>query len=1522
MPNTSLNAFHPVVSAWFHGVFGEPTDVQRQAWASIMEGRHTLIAAPTGSGKTLAALLPCIDAVVKNKLKAGYREKGVRLLYITPLKALNNDIQHHVLAFAEQLEAEAARSGQAWPGLASGVRTGDTPSSKRAAMVKRPPELLITTPESLYILLTSEQGRGMLQTVRHVIIDEIHDLAGDKRGAHLSLSLERLERLTGRHIQRIGVSATQNPLWRVAQFLGGWTSGQVNVSDKAENTESEDVRPARSESMFNEFGEADHAAHPLGFVRRDVHIVESRMQKRMKVSVTMPDTSAPANTRDAVWQPILKRLFDLMEGCASVLLFTNSRRLCERLVLRINDHAGFEMARAHHGSMSKEKRLEVEAMLKNGELRCLVATSSLELGIDVGHIDLVIQIDSPLDAASGIQRIGRAGHAVGDVSRGVIVVRQRGVLPEAAVLGGMIAAREIEPIRIPSAPIDVLSQQIIAIVASADMTVHELYRLLLGSDSYRSLTLEQLESVLAVLAGLYPFARPIVEWDRQTGLLHKRGNTAIAAMTGAGTIPQSSQYPVHHLDSRVHLGELDEEFVHESRVGDVFLLGTTSWMIRKIDKDRVYVSEASNSFSEIPFWRNEGPGRTLSLGMKVGELFEELAARLGLDPDPNRIRSRQWSSWSNADGSSMDSGKRDEAIRWLERDFGMEPFAGGELTGYVASQHAFSELPSAKRIVIEHYRDMMNQTHVILLNPYGRRVNRTWLLAIQRRFEQALPYTLYGNAKDNGIEFVLPEWDASWLRIIGEVTPDNVEPLLTEAVTGSPLLAIAFRRIAETALLLARSFTRVPMWQKRLRSEELLRESLPYADSFPFLTEAMKECIHDYLDLKSLKSILSSIRGGEIEIVVRETEFPSPMATQFLADYVNMRMYEGDGLDPATKAGLLHMSKDLAGELFGRMEQGGVSEQAIRRMEERLERRESELQSAEGLLTHLKIRGDSSLDELVKLGGAETARWLDELVSAGRAKEINLRGLQAEEPVNRWISADEAAIYESFPGTRESAVFIVGRYADNRMSFTEPELCERYPTLSLGEARVLTDELLKSGVIQQAPFAADEKERIWCSSKVAGQIVKLSIGEARQKAKPMDPERWCGYLAQRQHALEGARLRGGEGLLAVISRMQGLFLPASHWESFLFPSRVSDYRKEELDGLCASGEVVWIGSRAGGQKEGRIAFFLASNTELLAPYVEQAHPETTAHPELLELLKNGGASFLTQLSRLYGKTPSETLAELLDLVWEGHASNDQFAPLRISMAKKGRDGGKAGSGFGRWYWTGSLRAAAPVEEASPIVASKGNKLPPSSYWIRQLLDCYGIVTKELVAAYTPFRWDEVLPVLNRLEEWGVVTRGIFVEGAAAIQFTTPEIAKELQNASASQPGGALTVLSAMDPASPYGLFIDWPRKSAVSASFSRKSGSYVALSGSEWRYWIEGNGKKVYMLSDSEHGGSGSVKPETIRTELHSVFGTILRQQGLTKIVIEEWNGKPVAESDGGGILTEMGAERDRHSFVLWMSRL
>ncbi|MDF2837421.1 MAG: box helicase, partial [Paenibacillus sp.] len=1139
--------FHAVISEWFSGSFGEPTDVQRQAWRSIGEGHHTLIAAPTGSGKTLAALLPCLDKLVQSRERSG--PAGVRILYLTPLKALNNDIHHHVLHFVEQLEAVAASSGEtAWSGIRCEVRTGDTSQSKRASMLRNPPDVLVTTPESLYLLLTSEKGRAILATAEQIIVDEIHDLAADKRGSHLSLTLERLARRCAKPLQRIGVSATQKPLDRVARFLAGWEQAGSGVLEG-----SDAMRP------------------------RPVTIVESTMSKRMDVRITMPDQSKPAATREAVWLPLLDRVVQAMEGCRSVLLFVNSRRLCERLCLRLNDHVGYEMARSHHGSISRERRLEVESLLKAGSLRCIVATSSLELGIDVGHIDLVIQLDSPQEAARGIQRIGRAGHAVGEASRGLLLARQKAVLPELAVLSRQISLREIEEIRIPRSPMDVLSQHIVSMVAMEDWEIGEMHRLILHSDSYQSFSRDRLESMVQVLAGFYPFAKPLLEWDRAKNVLTKRSNTAMASITGVGTIPQSGNYPVHHLDSRAHLGELDEEFVQESRVGDVFQLGTSSWMIRDIRNDRIYVSEAGNKFSEIPFWRNEAGSRPYELGEKIGAFLRDLSLRLELD---------------NGDEISTTEsrpGIEDQVSEWLNGNYGMDRVSAQELISLVRSQHQACALPTDTQIVVEHYRDVMNQTHVIIHNQCGRTVNRAWLLAIERQFERTLPYKLYGNAKDNGIELVLPEWDSSWLQAMNQVTPANLENLLAEAITGSPLLGIAFRRIAENSLLLSRSFTRTPLWQKRLRSEELLRGALPYAEHFPYLREAMSECLHDYLGYDELKAVLERLASGRMAIVVRETPFPSPFAAQFIADYVNMRIYEGDGLDEATRLQLLNVSKDLASQLFDSNGSGdAINREVIEEEKRRLNASDRPPSDANELFSLLKSRGDLTAMEIVKLAGEPSLAWLRTLHEQGRIDSVDLTG----DGEFRWIPADERDVYSSFPDTPASVTFVLGRFADHVISFTEAELCERYPTLTLQAAKVAVEQLIEQGMIERAPHAANEEERIWTSAKVASRLVRLSIRHARDRAEPVDPARWCSQIAFMQHALQGTQLQGSEGLLAVIERLQGIYLPLSHWETIIFPSRLSPYRKEHLDLLCASGEVLWLGRKDEGDKEGKVAFFL------------------------------------------------------------------------------------------------------------------------------------------------------------------------------------------------------------------------------------------------------------------------------------------------------------------------------------------
>ncbi|MFS0724767.1 DEAD/DEAH box helicase [Paenibacillus sp. 1P07SE] len=1525
--------FHPVLADWFAAAFGQPTAVQVDAWRAIRSGADTLIAAPTGSGKTLAALLPCLDRIVRAKLAGGGAPRGVRVVYITPLKALNNDIHHHIESFVTEIDAAAVASGGSWPGLRSAVRTGDTKSSQRAAMLRQPPDVLVTTPESLYILLTSEKGRQMLAPVEQVIVDEIHDLASDKRGSHLSLTLERLVHACGRPIQRIGVSATQRPLWRVAQFLGGWEPDGEAAGGAALMDSSSD--------------ESETFRHPLGYRPRPVTIIESPMEKRLDVQVTMPDQGLPMTTRESVWFPLMDRILQLMEGCRSVLIFTVSRRLCERLTLRLNDYVGYEMAKSHHGSLARERRLEVEQQLKNGELRALIATSSLELGIDVGHIDLVIQIDSPLSAAAGIQRIGRAGHQVGAPSRGYLLARHPGGLPEVAVLSRMIRERDIEAITIPRDPIDVLSQQCVAMAAMDDWTLTALHRLIVRSDSFRSLPQPRLEAMLQVLSGFYPFARPLLQWDKGQDRLTKLRSTAMAALTGAGTIPQSSGYPVHHADSRAHLGELDEEFVHESRVGDVFQLGTSSWMIREIRQDRVYVAETANAFSEIPFWRNEAGGRSYELGEALGRFLAELLERLERDP--------------------ADAGMPEQVMNWLSDDYGMDGRSGDRLIELIRSQAAVTPLPTDTCLVIERYQDLQGKTHVILHNHWGRRVNRTWQLALERQMQQVLPYRIYGNAKDSGIEFVLPEWDSSWLELFWQVTPDSLEELLLTAIPGSPLLAIAFRRIAETSLLLSRSFKRTPMWQKRLRSEELLKESLPYAEQFPYLQEAMQECLHVYLDLDTLKQQLERIQSGEIAVEICETRRPSPLAARFVEDYASMQLYEGEGLDPAVQLQLMQVSKEWAGRLFGQETlQQALDPEVIERERQRLAEPAQTPRDAGELLGLLKRRGDASLSELQRLAGAETAGWLQELE---RSRLALRRAFGAEE---RWVCADEQELYEQFPATPASVALIAGRFAEYRMAFTREELQDRYPALSDSEAEQVVEELVLQDKIEQAPFAADPDEPLWSSRKVASRIVRLSIQSARRQGEPASPERWCGQIARMQHVTQSARLSGSEGLRTVIGQLQGFFLPLSHWESIILPSRLHDYRRETLDLLCASGEIIWIGRREGDEKEGKVAFFLAEAKALYGPYLKQLPaPESSKHPELLASVRRLGASFITRLSREFGLPPSELLEQLLELVWEGHVANDQFAPLRLHGGRRSKGLGKQGTGQGRWYWTGSLLEDEWSEdEADEQPAERdGQPDPPGSdapslrslmtgglggeaagghpadglrgavsngqladslrgvvpnkhradglrgaagerrtdslqgaalQWVHHLLQSHGILTRELVSSVSPFDWDRLLPVMRQLEEWGAVSRGLFIRDKQAMQFTTRELMAAIRRP-LQQQDDELIVLSAVDPANPFGLIADWPAERGV--SYARKSGNYLVLKGERWIAWVENNGRRIRLrepgTATADEGGEGARAGEREDAEVRADTGAGEKATGKSGGVNGDGRGDPSADASG-----------------------
>ncbi|MCD1258113.1 DEAD/DEAH box helicase [Paenibacillus athensensis] len=1586
--------FDNVLSSWFTKRFGLPTGVQQQAWAQIAGDGHILISSPTGSGKTLAALLPCLDGVVQEKRSSAKDyASGVRVLVVTPLKALNNDIHHHLLGFMQEIAAEAelqtlgrplaevsdtsptsakGADDAPWPGISVGVRTGDTSQSTRASMLKHPPDVLVTTPESLYLLLTSPRARQMLRTVRQVVVDEIHELAADKRGMHLSLTLERLDAWCGRPAQRIGVSATQKPIERVARYLGGWTNGQP----------------------------------------RAVAIVESAADKRYDLLLTVPEPVRPGYgaDREAIWTPLVQRILQVMEGCRAALVFVNSRRLCERLTLRLNDHAGYELARSHHGSVAREKRLEVERLLKAGELRCLVATSSLELGIDVGHVDLVIQIDSPQSAAAGIQRVGRAGHSVGGVSRGVLLARSRSSLPELAVLGRRIAARDIEAIRVPRGSLDVLAQQIVAMMAGGDeWELPELLRLLGQSDSFRAMSRDKVTAMLDVLSGLYPFVRPLIAWDRDADRLRALPVTSVAALTGAGTIPQSTAYPVHHNESGLRLGELDEEFIQESSVGDVFQLGTSSWRIVRIRPERVYVSESENRYSEIPFWRGEAGSRSFELGAETGRLWRELSERLrgsldeggftGLseaqdgeraaaangkpeassDPQEKHSEHSLQDSAEDAPDAALalngpateaeaatEAGAADAsrkakdaaALSWLMSECFMDAAAGSQLIAFVRSQMAAHAVPTDRTVVLESFADEHGQTHIVLHSLFGRRLNRAWLMALESKLRVHGWTPLYSNAKDNGIELVLRLEGSGQIAAVTQqliaLRADEAEQLLSEAVAGSPMFAAAFSRLAETSLLLSRSFERMPAWKKRMRSEELLKASLPYKERFPLLQEAVRECLEEQLDAARLQTLLTEAAAGRLTFAVRHSLYPSPLAAAFQADYVQTKLYESDALPRDLQLELVGFSRQLAAEVFGpEAVRQAIDPQVLAAEAARLERGTPAHAAApdgpDSLLRLLKEQGDSSRAELERAIPAEQLDgWLDALLTDRRAQAVACGG------ESRYISSDERELYADVHVSAFAQSFILQRYADRVLSFTAATLAERYGLDATAAANWI-QSTAASGAVQPAPFAAGEDEGLWTSGKIASRLIRMSLEAYRRAEDAVSPFDYWRSMPLREQ-LGRSAAPGTEGLREALRSLEGLFLPVSLWESVLLPSRQTGYRKQELDLLCASGELVWVGRQEPEEKEGRIAFFLQDSPDgklLLAPCLERAALRPPSRPALLELIRSKGASFLSRLSLEAGQPPSALLGELLDLVWDGRIANDQFAPLRLHAAAAKRSapkGDKFQSGLGRWYALETTADRAYDREAAALL------------WTRHLLDRFGIMTKDVAEAYSPYTWDVHLPALRQLELWGLVVRGLFIRDLPALQFAAKTFLDRLRRTLPANtvPAGEPTLICALDPANPFGLIVPWP--SVKGATFARKNGNFLLVQGGSWLYWIENNGRRIYSMSHaalattagptltirpdrssdldpslSADAGSAfspqareSTAADTLAEDdaaqalerLKSMFRLFLRSQSLRKIVVDSWNGVRIADAPERELLQRLGAERDRNSYVLWPSQL
>ncbi len=1444
-----LERFHPAVRDWFRASFPSPTRAQEMAWPEILAGRSTLVFAPTGSGKTLAAFLAAIQRVMF--APAPPRHARCRILYVSPLKALAVDVERNLRAPLAGIAREAARRGDVVHLPTVAIRSGDTPDEERVRMARTPPDILITTPESLFLILTST-ARAILASAEVVILDEVHALVGNKRGAHLALSVERVTELAGRDLQRIGLSATQRPLDVVARYLGGgeagrrWKARPVTVVDagakKAYHLRVE--VPVEDMSRLGEVIEPDAGEIPEG----------------------------PASTvhRRSIWPAIHPRLLELIRTHTSTILFVNSRRLAERLAAALNELAGEELVRAHHGSLAREERLLVEDALKAGRLPALVATSTLELGIDMGAVDLVVQIETPPSVASGIQRIGRASHQAGAVSRGILFPKYRGDLLATAAITRAIQDGAVEATRMPSNPLDVLAQHVVSAVVAGQRTLDDLFALLRRAAPYADLPRSQFEGLLDMLSGRYPseqFAelRPRLVWDRLRGTVRAREGARALVVANAGTIPDRGLYGVFLSEGDTagngtgrrggrRVGELDEEMVFESRVGDVFILGASSWRILEITRDRVLVAPAPGEPGRMPFWRADRPPRPVDLGRTIGRLTRELMSA------PHR-----------------------KALARLVAEHCLDERAAGNLLAYLGEQkQATGALPDDRTIVLERFRDEMGDWRLCLLSPFGGRVHAPWTLAIGAKLRRAGEPEVETLWSDDGIVLRLPDRDRPPDAVALLPDAEEIEDLVISELAGTAMFAACFREAAARALLLPRRRPglRTPLWMQRKRAADLLAVASRYG-SFPIILETYRECLKDIFDLPALAELAERVRRREIRLVTVDTTAPSPFSASLLFGYVGNYIYDGDAPLAERRAHALSVDQRQLRELLGEAELRELLDPiALEEVELALQGLEEgrKAGSADRLHDLLLRLGDLTLDEIAarvaprgpgrESGGVTPADakalahdLTEALVSERRVLRIRVAGDE------RIIAAEEAGRFRDALGLQPPpglpAAFlepvpdalsqIVARYARTHGPFRAAEVTRRY---GLGEAAAAAtlSRLAASGRVLEGEFRPGGRDREWCDAEVLAALRRRSLARFRKQVEPAEPAALARMLAAWQGVLsetgEPPGFEGPNGLLEVVERLQGATVPASTLEADLLPARLPWYRSQDLDALMAAGEVVWVGVAPLGERDGKVALYLADDFPLLRPAPGEG-PKDSLHAAIRRVLAERGASFFTEIHEAVGGgLQRQVLDALWDLVWAGEVTNDTLVPLRAFLGE--RASSRRASRLLLRYRT---RRPLPPSAAGrwsllPRVDGRGGPTPTErlTALANQLLARHGILTRDAVAAEgVPGGFAALYPILAALEAQGRIRRGYFVAGLGGSQFADPgavDRLRELREGTPDEP--TAIVLGATDPANPYGATLPWPRPgerlvrvpSAHAVLVDGRMAAYVSRDGRELRVFL------------------------------------------------------------------------------------
>ncbi|HKV52640.1 MAG TPA: DEAD/DEAH box helicase [Gemmatimonadaceae bacterium] len=1520
-----MRKFHPVVSAWFRDTFGGPSEPQRLGWPAIASGEHTLILAPTGTGKTLSAFLWEIDRLIARGLDAPL-PNAVQILYISPLKALSNDIHRNLEVPLAELRRRFEEVGESFPDIRVAVRTGDTPASARASMLRRAPHVLITTPESLHIMLTAVKGRGMFSMVRVVIVDEIHAVAGTKRGAHLALSLERLEALCESPPQRIGLSATQRPLDEIARYLGGCAS--------------------RGESHTPEF--------------RPVRIIDCGLVKRLALEIVSP---APDGTMvpGGVWPKVAELAVSQIRGARTTLIFVNNRGQAERMAARINALAGEDLARPYHGSLSRERRLGLERSLKAGELRALVTTSSLELGIDIGSVDLVLQLQSPKRVSAGLQRVGRAGHSLGESSRGVFVPTFRDDLLEMAAIIEAMREGDVEPTRVPQNALDVLAQILVAMASVDDWAPADAFALVRRAYPYHKLGRAAFDEVVSMLAGAYPSdmtadVQPRLTWDRVADRIRGTRASRMLAVVSGGTIPDRGLYTAA-LPDRTRLGELDEEFVHESRVGDVFQLGSATWRIGAIEHDRVIVTPAPGAPARMPFWHGEYASRAASIGARVGALRRELA------------------SVSPSD---------DAALAALSSRLGADEASTRELCDYVAEQRAATGIvPDERTVVVERFHDEMGAVRIVVHSVFGGRVNAPWGMAVAQRIRDALEGAeCQVQTSDDGILLRLPETGAALdVPALLCLTAGDAERRLVDTIGNTSLFGARFRMNAVRALVLARGAPRrrMPLWLQRLRALDLL-DAVRGFPTFPLLVETYREVLDDAFDLPALRGVLDAIGAGRITVRAVDTDGPSPFAAGLQLGFVMAWLYADDSPRAERQAALLSVDRSLLGDILTDGLLGGdVDDETVRAIDEVVSDRRgtSERRRARNAdeLAHLLDRaGDLTLDELRARTADLDARTapgdpVDELLATKRAVVIPIPagestqwrailvetfpryaaafGENALARVRWGVALEDVASNAAVPDAfrhpslepRIAQREILARFVSLAGPVTAPEITARYGWSTDWVVAALTD-WERAGRLVRGRFRRGVQGSEWCLSGVVERARRRALAALRRQIRAVDLGTFGAFLRRWQHVDPRDRLTGSAGLESALHQLSGLPQPPDRWERDTLPSRLERYEPAWLSQFASSGELMWAGSArpadTGVPTLAAIRFFARGEEAIWLP-ASGTNPLSADAQRIRDALAQRGASFLGDVQAATGLAPAALRDGLRELVANGLATNDTVEAMREVVRTRPLPPRAPRNDPARWR-SDVLGAAAPPLVQPRVSAHRLPKwrrpdLPgPQGGWVgrwslialdqagrpqeeehaemvaRRWLDRYGIVTSDWWRRERPpISWRSVYRELKRLEHRGEVRRGYFVEGMAGAQFALPAAVELLRGVRDEAPSRdtPIVALASTDPANVYGVRL--PQRNPTPLENPRGPGAVLVFRGTTVVMSAESSGRHVTVREDADEADvtAGARLLAEYLQRRRSAIGLTRR-----RCTVERIDGVAPASSRWGGAFAAAGYRR------------